>query len=327
MDRVATEALWPAADGDDAEPVVEVDGHLYPFPGCCRIHIARSDIDDYDGRIEYWDGASETALMVRAPTSPYHEQPVMRLAALAERIAATRGADIVVLGASDLVLRDAAGNRHRILQADQIVYTRPAASLPSGPAVEIGTGELPDVVLEVDLTTDVRRGKLKLYEKWGFPEVWVEVPERRAPSRPRRSPGLTIHRLEKGGYAQAEESAAFPTWTAGEIHAALNEDRASSRSISVATAAVLRRVGREMRADADTGPDDDPFLREERGEIRAEAVEAIFGLRGLPMSPSLGVRVASLRASMEALVRAAHDCRGEDDFLRRIGANHDRDAR
>ena len=33
----------------------------------------------------------------------------------------------------------------------------------------MGSDTLPDVVLEVDNTTDVRRGKLSLYESWGFP--------------------------------------------------------------------------------------------------------------------------------------------------------------
>ena len=173
---------------DQATPVVVVDGETYAFPGCCRIRIDSNEIEDYDGRIEFWDGPTETALMVRSPTSPLHERPTMRLAGLAERIAATRGAYIEVLGASDLLLRGAAGNRHRILQADQVVYTDLAAKLPAGNAVEVGAGELPDVVLEVDLTTDVRRGKLGLYEKWGFREVWVEVPEQRLPSSPRRTP-------------------------------------------------------------------------------------------------------------------------------------------
>ena len=61
----------------------------------------------------------------------------------------------------------------------------------------VGRHNYPDVVLEVDHTTDVRRGKLKLYESWGFPELWVEVPEHRVASRPRGLvPGLTIHLLE-----------------------------------------------------------------------------------------------------------------------------------
>ena len=55
--------------------------------------------------------------------------------------------------------------------------------------MEVSNEDLPDVIVEVDLTTDVRRGKLDIYESWGFPEVWVEVPENRAPSSPKRPPG------------------------------------------------------------------------------------------------------------------------------------------
>ena len=89
--------------------------------------------------------------------------------------------------------------------------------------MEVDADELPDVVLEVDLTTDVRRGKLGLYEAWGFREVWVEVPEERAPSRPNRKAGLTIYLLGETGYVEVSSSAAFPTWTAAEIHGGMNE--------------------------------------------------------------------------------------------------------
>ena len=60
----------------------------------------------------------------------------------------------------------------------------------SGPAINVDQDPLPDVVLEVDHTTDVRRGKLRLYEAWGFPEVWVLVPPESpgTPARARRSP-------------------------------------------------------------------------------------------------------------------------------------------
>ena len=73
-------------------------------------------------------------------------------------------------------------------------------------------------------TTDVRRGKLQLYEEWGFPEIRVEGPDRYSPSRPSgRLPGLTIHLLDEGRYHTDAESRAFPGWTAGEIHTAMNE--------------------------------------------------------------------------------------------------------
>ena len=92
--------------------------------------------------------------------------------------------------------------------------------------------------MEVDNTTDVRRGKLELYESWGFPEVWVEVPDTASPSRPAGlRPGLTIHLLEDEGYRTAPGSRAFPGWTAAEIHIALNEAELSDATMHVARCA------------------------------------------------------------------------------------------
>ena len=130
-------------------------------------------------------------------------------------------------------MRDAYGAYLRILEADQTVYLRPRATRPWGSAIEVGSDVLPDVVLEVDNTTDVRRGKLELYESWGFPEVWVEVPDTASPSRPAGlRPGLTIHLLEDEGYRTAPGSRAFPGWTAaGDSHRALNEAELSEATI------------------------------------------------------------------------------------------------
>ena len=189
-------------------------------------------------------------------------------------------------------MRDARGAYLRILQADQTVYLHPHAARPWGPAIEVGSDLLPDVVLEVDNTTDVRRGKLGLYESWGFPEVWVEVPDTPSPSRPARlRPGLTIHLLGDQGFRTAATSRAFPGWSADEIHRALNEPE-----LSAATTAALRRVGRALGAAEGTGPDDDPLLHAERleghakgrAEGRTEAASAavlqVFKARGLRVS-------------------------------------------
>ena len=127
--------------------------------------------------------------------------PGQQLAGLLRTIAHLRGSPIATFGASDLLLRDAQGAYLRILEADQTVYLHPHTTRPAGAAIEVGSDTLPDVVLEVDNTTDVRRGKLMLYESWGFPEVWVEVPEQSSPSRPSGlRPGLTIHLLDGGGF-------------------------------------------------------------------------------------------------------------------------------
>ena len=175
----------------------------------------------------------------------------------------------------------------------------------------------------VDNTTDVRRGKLSLYESWGFPEVWVEVPEHFSPSRPAGlRPGLTIHLLEGGRLRPAASSRAFPGWTAQEIHQALNE-----REVSYVTMAALRRVGRTLGAAVGTGPDDDPLLREERLQSRAEgrteaqrdAVLQVLKLRGLPVSAAFPRRLAEFSAASTAtLVQAALECRDEADFLHLI---------
>ena len=301
-------------------PYGEGEPESLQFPGCRPVRISRQAIADYEGRIEYWDANTEVA-MVCEPVSIYHEHPPQRLAGLLKTIAHLRGSPIETFGASDLLVRDARGAHLRIMQADQTVYLRPRATRPWGPAIEVGSDTLPDVVLEVDNTTDVRRGKLALYESWGFPEVWVEVPDTPSPSRPAGlRPGLTIHLLEDGGFHSAPSSRAFPGWAAAEIHRALNEPE-----LSDATTAALRRVGGALGAAEGTGPDDDPFLRAERHAGRAEgrmetlraAVLQVFGTRGLAASAALPQRLAELEGiSTAALMQAALECRDEADFLR-----------
>ncbi len=239
------------------------------FPGCRPFRLRREDLETYEGRFEYWDGDTETAWKVREPTSVTHERPSQRLARLAELIAQTRGSRVRTVGTADLMLRDEHGAKSRIMQADQCVYAHPErADIPfDGPEIVIGEHDFPDVVLEVDHTTDVRRGKLWLYEEWGFPEVWVEVPEagypvRRASGAP---PGLTVYVRKGGVYRTASASRAFPGWTAEEIHAAMNEP-----GMSADTSRVLRRVGRAMGKRQGTAPGDLPWLRMERREAKAE---------------------------------------------------------
>ena len=292
------------------------------FPGCRPVRIPRDAIADYESRIEYWNANTEVA-MVCDPVSTYHEHPRQRLTGLLTTIAHLRGSPIETFGASDLLIRDADGAHLHVMQADQTVYLRPGATRPWGPAIEVGSDTLPDVVLEVDNTTDVRRGKLALYESWGFPEVWVEVPDTASPNRPAGlRPGLAIHLLGEQGFQSAPVSRSFPGWTAAEIHRALNEPE-----LSDATTAALRRVGRALGAAEGTGPENDPILRAERREGRVEgrveaqsaAVLQVFSARGLPASAELPRRLAELEGiATAALVQAALECRGEADFLRRV---------
>ena len=235
------------------------------FPGCRPVRISRDEIDSWEGRFEVWDARDEIA-MVAEPTTTYHEYPSQRLAQLTAVIAHSRGSPIDTVGTADLLLRNDAGDKARIMQADQTVYLHPGRDRPRGAAMEVGQ-TLPDVVLEVDHTTDVYRRKIELYESWGFPELWVEVPAAGSRSRPRRKlPGLRIHVLNAEGlFEERAESAAFAGWTATAIHRALNEE-----ALSAETTATLRRIGRELGEREGTGPDDSLFLRAERAESRSE---------------------------------------------------------
>lgn len=166
------------------------------FPGCRRIPLLRDGLTAYDGRLEYWEARTETAWVMAEPTGGIHEGTSRRLPHLVERIAMVRGAPIVSFGSVDLLVREADGRPERMMQADETLYLHPSRALTPAGSLIVGEHDLPDVVLEVDHTTDVRPGKLLLYEAWGFPELWVVVPPEGA--RRRRPAGVTIHRLIGG---------------------------------------------------------------------------------------------------------------------------------
>ena len=61
------------------------------FPGYESLHLPASEIDHYEGRLEFWDGRTETAWKVCEPTSIQHEGPSRRLVRMAERVVSLRG--------------------------------------------------------------------------------------------------------------------------------------------------------------------------------------------------------------------------------------------
>ncbi len=310
-----------------AKPARRVPGDSPPpsaddFPGCREVWIPSAEIEDYDGRIEYWDARNEAAFIAE-PTTTYHEYGTRRLTRLMALIAMRRGAAITVVGSADLVVREK-GRHRRVMQADESVYLR-TADAPEDPWIEAGVHCLPDVVLEVDYSTDARRYKLGVYESWGFPEVWIEVPDIRWRHRPGNRPSaLTIHVLEGGRYVTAPSSRAFPGWNAEEIHAALNESEPSA-----GTVASVRRVADALAAAGGTGPDDDPLLRRERADERLDLVRRTvrdaFAARSLSITPGLQSWLDEANPALDAvaLIRLAWECRDADDFLRRALAAHD----
>ena len=280
-----------AAEPVPFAPVPDPAGPL-EFPGCRSERLTAEQLEALEecpeNRFEYWDRDTETVWMVREPAGAPHERPGARLARCCELIAAARGSNIECLGTLELCLMDEQGRKHKIMQADQCVYLHPARDrVPTDGGMELGTHAIPDVLLEVDHTTDIRRGKLKLYEAWGFPEIWVDVPNRYTPSRrPGLRPGVTIWLLgEDGRYRESPVSRAFRGWTAAEIHAALNEEGAWTEGICEA----LDRVGRGLGSAEGTGPDDLPWLRRHRAEGRAEGeASANARVKALLMERILG---------------------------------------
>ena len=308
------------------------------FTGCDRRPMTVAEYDAHDGRVEFFDSASGLAWMVREAAGPGHETPRETLAKLIERIAQVRGAPIACLGASQLRLFDVESRQFRSIHPDQLVFLRHDFEDPRDfPFLAVGRGPYPEVVIEVDHTTDVRRNRLRLYEEWRFPEVWVEVPEAYSPSRPHRlQPGLDIYLLEGDGFVRARESRAFPGWLATEIHRGMNE-----RFLSPETAQVLERVGRALGEREGTGPDDDPvlgrFAREQRAEARAETLASmareLLRVRGIelpsgfPDDMSSVDRAAFRRATPADVVSATGAAISLPDFLARLRTRSGRGGR
>ncbi len=308
------------------------------FVGCDRRPMTVAEYDAHDGRVEFFDSESGLAWLVRVPAGPGHELPREILSRLVTRISMFRGAPIARLRASQMRLSDAASGQFRSVQADQILFLRPLREDPrNSPFLAVGEIPCPDVVVEVDHTTDVRGNRLRLYEEWRFPEVWIEVPDAHSPSRPPGlEPGLDIYLLEGDRFVRARESRAFPGWQATEIHRGMNE-----MFLSAETAKVLWRVGRALGEPEGTGPDDDPWLgrfareRWEAGfaEGVTDVARVLLRQRGIGPPPkfpedlSSGDRAALRRATPAAVVSAAATAISLADFftrLREFGCSRER---
>ena len=315
------------------------------FPGCESFHLPASEIDTYEGRLEFWDGATETAWKVCEPTSIYHEEPSRLLVQMATRFEILRGSRIACYGSADLLRRDASGRKRWLMQADEVLYLHPDRVRLQGPAIEVDADPLPDVVLEVDHTTDVRRRKLGIYKASGFPEVWVLVPWEASV----RAPGLTIHVRRGEVYREESESRAFPGWRSGEIFRALTE-----APLSEVAWRALERVALSMGARGGTKPEDDPLMRSQNARARTEghaegrreglaeghrqglaegrsemlAANVLTILEARRIAPASGLaELCELLGALpgEAVMAAALACTDAADFRRRIqehGARH-----
>ena len=212
------------------------------------------------------------------------------------------------------------------MQADEVLYLHPDRVRLRGPGIDVDADPLPEVVLEVDHTTDVRRRKLSIYKESGFPEIWVLVPWDSSV----RAPGLAIHVRRGAGYREEGESRAFPGWKAEEIHRALTED-----PISETAWRALERTALAMGAREGTKPEHDRLVRSlsararEKGHAqgRMEIVAAALRARGIEAALDFTEdRGLFSGVSDECLMAAALVCTGEADFRRRVREQRGRPA-
>ena len=287
------------------------------FPGCESFHLPAREVDLYDGRLEFWDGRTETAFRT-CDVSPHHKGPSRRLVQMAERVAVLRGSPIRCFGSSALARLDERGRKRWLMEADEVLYLHAPRLRFSGSVIDVDADPLPDVVLEVDHTTDVRRRKLGIYMECGFPEIWVLVPW----ASSRRERGLAIHVRGEDGYRDSPESAAFPGWKAEEIRLALTEEPLSGRAWRA-----LERVALAMGEREGTGPENDPLIRPMYRNARArglarghsEAVTAVLRARGIEVSPAFTADQYLLAGHpVDALMAAALACTDEADLRRRL---------
>ena len=82
----------PGRHGDRENPRRALD--LRDFPGCLAIHLPAEDLDSYEGRIEYWEARSSTAIVRTEPPTAHHERLRRRLGGLVREILLARDAEI-----------------------------------------------------------------------------------------------------------------------------------------------------------------------------------------------------------------------------------------
>ena len=291
-----------ATQSGAAEPAPLID-----FPGCDPVRMTWDEVVACDGRIEYWSAMTGTAWILR-DGGLVHEGPVGILSEIVTRLSLERGSRIRLYQSVYLLERDQGGRPRQMMQADHTLYVHLGGGLPSGEAIVKGEDPLPEVILEVDHTTDVRRNKLALYQAWGFPELWVETPDEPSRSRPRRlRPGLTLYLLDEGRYRIADESRALPGWKAASIHASLNESTLSPRTL-----AELTRVGRRLGRHEGTSPEDDPQLASHRRQARGAGFRE-GRAEGLARQRALLGRLASRKFDATTAERIVEALAGIED--------------
>ena len=93
----ATESVDLAEE--EVPTIVLPNGDRLEFPGCRAYKMALSELEEYEGRYEYWYGPTETLIVVadEPRVSGDHELPASYLMQLVQQIADECGAHFVLL--------------------------------------------------------------------------------------------------------------------------------------------------------------------------------------------------------------------------------------
>lgn len=155
--------------------------------------VAKALDDRRDVRLSYYRGKMEITM-----PSPEHEEYVDLIQDLTRLLVRELGLRMESRGTA-LLKREL---RETGAQPDGCFYIQHAAEIIGKRQLDLTIDPPPDIVVEVDLSTDLR-GKFTIYATLGVPELW-------------RYDGLSfeMYHLTETGYVEAPASLAFPFLTA-----------------------------------------------------------------------------------------------------------------
>jgi Uma2 family endonuclease len=151
-------------------------------------------------------------LEVMSPSAE-HEESNRTIALLVEVLAEEFGLDVRNLGSTTFRREDL----EQGFEPDSCFYVQNEARMRGKRDIDLMVDPPPDLIIEVDITSP-SLNKFPIYAALGVPEIW------RYDGR-----DMTIFRLKGGGYAEADESAALPRLTGGDLARFVGEGATTGR--------------------------------------------------------------------------------------------------
>ena len=132
---------------EEVPTIVLPNGERLEFPGCRAYKMSLSELEEYEGRYEYWYGPTETLIVVARRTqsivSGDHELPAPYLMQLVQQIAEECGAHFVPFGTVsiwDAECRGRPSGRHASRSVP--LLASPVGAIARQGRVEVGLSHL-----------------------------------------------------------------------------------------------------------------------------------------------------------------------------------------